>query len=527
MRPLILMLVYLSGVYSANILIAYETARRSHQIWIGELAEALAKKGHNITLGGSFAKAIEESEFYHPITFEGIFRTHLQTNRSEHLTSSPLRKLYLNYEYNYAICNKTYHSKGFNSLWNYPDNFKFDLILIDLTFGPCLYPLIQKFGFPPTIGFTPSALTPYLSEMFGNAGYSSDFVSPLLKQPLDTSFLGRTESFIFTQLEIMFKKTWESKALKRLAERMLNDTFDFEDIKRKISLLFVNEFPFLNEAKPLTPNIIPVGGMHIKKVEELPGILSLIIGNANQGIVFFTTGTDISQNIFDKNVKMNFAHAFLRLQQKTVVWRDRLEGDEHPFNDRPSNIVIHKWLPQNDLLGHLHTKLLITTGGTMTIQEALYHGVPVIGIPIYDEHHRNIKFITDNKLGLELDYHNLTEDAIYEAAYTLLTNPVYLHNMEEFAIKIRDQPYDQLKKAVYWVEYVMRHNSSNGADFLIPKSRDTCHLVAYNVDVYIFVFVFIVIFIVFCLFVILKFLKLFLKNLRGKRKDQLKKRKQL
>jgi len=72
----------------------------------------------------------------------------------------------------------------------------------------------------------------------------------------------------------------------------------------------------------------------------------------------------------------------------------------------------------------VHCKLLITTGGSLTIQEAIYHGVPVLGIPVYDEHHRNVKFIVDHHLGLQLDYHNLTEENILNAMNTILKNPM-------------------------------------------------------------------------------------------------------
>lgn len=71
MNSLYLLLFCAATAYSANILIAYETARRSHQIWIGELAQVLVQKGHNVTMGGSFARAIAESDNYHPVTFEG------------------------------------------------------------------------------------------------------------------------------------------------------------------------------------------------------------------------------------------------------------------------------------------------------------------------------------------------------------------------------------------------------------------------------------------------------------------------
>lgn len=128
------------------------------------------------------------------------------------------------------------------------------------------------------------------------------------------------------------------------------------------------------------------------------------------------------------------------------MWKDNIDDEDHPFNDRPSNILIHKWVPQNEILGkvlvfafvafftthpiffcilgHPHTKLFITTGGSLSIQEAIYHGVPVLGIPIYDEHHHNIQFIVDRHLGLKLDYNDLTEETISASINAILQNPM-------------------------------------------------------------------------------------------------------
>lgn len=196
--------------------------------------------------------------------------THYKFNKTEHLTANPLKKIQLNHQYNHAICNKTYHSKGFQSLWNYPENFTFDLLLLDVTFGTCLYPLIQKFHHPYTIAFTPSALTPYLSEMMGNTGYP--LVSTLLEPLDDQSFFIRLKNFLITRLEVLFKQTVDTWALEKLARKVLNDTFSFGELEKSISLLFVNEYPLLNRPKPLTPNIVPVGGLHIRKMEPLPGV---------------------------------------------------------------------------------------------------------------------------------------------------------------------------------------------------------------------------------------------------------------
>ena len=50
-------------------------------------------------------------------------------------------------------------------------------------------------------------------------------------------------------------------------------------------------------------------------------------------------------------------------------------------DDVPSNVMLSKWLPQNDLLGHKKTRLFIAHGGNNGQMEGLYHGLPMIVMP--------------------------------------------------------------------------------------------------------------------------------------------------
>jgi len=60
-----------------------------------------------------------------------------------------------------------------------------------------------------------------------------------------------------------------------------------------------------------------------------------------------------------------------------AVWK--WESEE--MNGSPDNVLLKKWLPQQDLIGHSKTKLFITHGGLMSTMEAIYHGKPMIVMP--------------------------------------------------------------------------------------------------------------------------------------------------
>ena len=68
-----------------------------------------------------------------------------------------------------------------------------------------------------------------------------------------------------------------------------------------------------------------------------------------------------------------FLRVFGQLKQK-VLWK--WETEHMP--DKPSNLKLVKWLPQQDILAHKNTQLFVTHSGQSSTQEALCHGMSVI-----------------------------------------------------------------------------------------------------------------------------------------------------
>ena len=64
---------------------------------------------------------------------------------------------------------------------------------------------------------------------------------------------------------------------------------------------------------------------------------------------------------------------FGKLKQK-ILWK--WETDR--MKDKPSNVMLHKWLPQQDVLGHPNVKLFVSHGGQCSFQETLCHQKPAV-----------------------------------------------------------------------------------------------------------------------------------------------------
>jgi UDP:flavonoid glycosyltransferase YjiC (YdhE family) len=58
----------------------------------------------------------------------------------------------------------------------------------------------------------------------------------------------------------------------------------------------------------------------------------------------------------------------------------------------------------------------------MSITEAAYRGVPVVGIPFMFDQHANVQKLLSKVLGVKLDYRTLTKESILSAVREVLHN---------------------------------------------------------------------------------------------------------
>ena len=114
-----------------------------------------------------------------------------------------------------------------------------------------------------------------------------------------------------------------------------------------------------------------------------------------------------------KKHKEMFYNAFRRLSM-SIIWK----WDDNDLSRMPGNVLVRKWLPQNDLLAHPNLKVLVTHGGLLSLQEALYHSVPIVGIPLGSDQDHNMIRAERNGFALTLDFPALTEDTIVKAIET-------------------------------------------------------------------------------------------------------------
>ncbi|XP_068831877.1 UDP-glucuronosyltransferase 2B17-like isoform X7 [Capricornis sumatraensis] len=226
--------------------------------------------------------------------------------------------------------------------------------------------------------------------------------------------------------------------------------------------------------RPRLPNVEFVGGLHCKPAKPLPKEMEEFVQSSGEnGIVVFSLGSMVS-NMSEDRAEV-IASAFAQIPQK-VLWR--YDGKK-PDNLGP-NTRLYKWLPQNDLLGHPKTKAFITHGGSNGVYEAIYHGIPMVGTPLFADQADNIARMKSKGTAVRLDLETMSTRDLLNALKEVINNPSYKENVMRLSAIQHDQPMKPLDRAVFWIEFVMRHK---GAKHLRPAIHDLTWFQYHSLDV--------------------------------------------
>lgn len=92
--------------------------------------------------------------------------------------------------------------------------------------------------------------------------------------------------------------------------------------------------------------MVEIGGFHLTPPKPLPADLQKILDEAKHGVIYFSMGSILRSKDMSKETVELFIRVFSALKQ-TVLWK--WENENLP--GKPDNVVIRRWLPQNDILG--------------------------------------------------------------------------------------------------------------------------------------------------------------------------------
>ncbi|XP_055846166.1 uncharacterized protein LOC129912079 [Episyrphus balteatus] len=439
----------------SRILGLFSTTSKSHLIIHTAIVNALVDRGHNVTVATTIPLVTKNHGFRH-IQLDTPFG--IQNMLASDIKNPPkwYKKIITmsNFLTNYA--EKTLNQTKIQQLM---DEETFDLIILGYFMNDLLLGLGAHFKCPVVVSFVVRSISA-TNFLIANPNEASYVPSLFLgvKQPMD--FMTRLKNyFVVNFIEGIFMEKlfyWYQEAVYRTYFPP-NKYPSFDEVRKNVSLLLTNHHFSQTPIRPNVPAMVEIGGIQIKeKPDPLPEDIKSILDNSTQhGVVYFSLGSNIQGHNLDTS-KVKIIFDVLSKLPQTVLWK---WGDAEVPGTSP-NIVYKSWLPQDDILNHKNVKLFITHGGQGGVVEAQYHGVPMVGIPLFGEQHSNMESVVKDGFGLSVNYQTLTEKDFHNAINEVLTNKKYTDNVRRFSKIYKDRPMTARETAVFWVEYVLRHRGA-------------------------------------------------------------------
>ncbi|RVE44553.1 hypothetical protein evm_010799 [Chilo suppressalis] len=505
LKSFILLTIFYYGE-CANILYVVPFTSRSHNIMLKPIGLELAKRGHNVTvitgylektnlpnykqilidkkeiwevLGtrpNVFTMAELSAEEFHDLIFwrGGLAFTELALNSTE------VRK--------FLAGDNTY-----------------DLVISEQFFQEAMYTLALKYQAPLVL------VTTFGNCMRHNIAFRNPLqLATVIPEFLDLndppSFWGRLRTFYFTYYEFAWWKYWylveQEKLAKKYVPGLPEPMPNLYEIQRNVSLFFINSHFSFDAPVAYLPNVVEIGGVHLtRSSEKLPEDLQSLLDKAKEGVIYVNFGSNVRSSELPVD-KMNALIKVFSELNHTILWK--WEDDKSDLKTK--NIVFRKWFPQKEVLSHPNIKVFISHGGLIGTQEAIFHGVPIIGVPIYADQYNNLLQAQHLGFGKILRFEDINEQSLRSKLVDVLFNVSYQNVAKEMSKRFKDRPMTPLDTAMYWIEYVIRHN---GADF-IKNPAIQLSWVAYNMlDVYAFLLVVLLVFLYMIISVILFFKRYF------------------
>ncbi|XP_012875571.1 PREDICTED: UDP-glucuronosyltransferase 2B15-like isoform X1 [Dipodomys ordii] len=350
---------------------------------------------------------------------------------------------------------------------------RFDIVIVD-PIGACgeLLADLLKVPFVYSIRSSPG----YKIEKYSDGFLFPPSYVPVILSGLSgqMTFMERIENMLCMLYFDFWFEIFDLKKWNNLYSEVLGQPTTLMETMSKAEIWLIRSYWDLEFPRPTLPNVDFVGGLHCKPAKPLPKEMEdFVQSSGDNGVVVFSLGSMVG-NITEETAN-EIASALAQVPQK-VLWRF---NGKKPDTLGP-NTRLYKWLPQNDLLGHPKTKAFITHGGANSIYEAIHHGIPMVGIPLFGEQHDNIAHMVAKGAAVQLDIRAISSKDLLRALEAVINNPVYKKNAMWLSTIHQDQPMNPLDRAVFWIEFVMRHK---GAKHLRPLSHNLTWYQYHSLDV--------------------------------------------
>ncbi|XP_059089673.1 UDP-glucosyltransferase 2-like [Tigriopus californicus] len=454
-----------SCVESASILMYFPISTPSHKNVFRPLAEALAEQGHQVTVVTSIPDLHVKdnvTEIHVKLSRDLLYEMgQVATSQNGDNHSFRLISVLMNirnciYE---AHLEALQHPEIRTLLLD--PNTKFDLTFVFPLFNEVGYFLAKRFR-SPLVLYMPAVANSLLTTSLGyfdNPTFATTSTYEMAQS--ETPGLFHRLIAIIIHLGYHHMKQW---AFVNTQESLLKDLnishgTDLLQLESEASFgMYFSHFAF-DSIRPTLPNTIDIGLIHCVESKNLSTELSDWLNG--EDFIFVSFGSWISTDHLTLDSQSILWETLQTLPVK-VVLKVGKNSDRLRSNDR---ILTGTWFPQQDLLGHPSCRLFISQGGMMSLQESVFHGVPILIIPFFGDQFANAQRAARQGYGRKLEIQDLSHESLRESIMDILQNGSYRDQTQQVRSLLIDDISTPLEKAVFWSEYLIRHQGAMHLNF--------------------------------------------------------------
>lgn len=263
-------------VRAENILFLQTTPSKSHHIWNRQIFDRLYENGHNLTILSFEQETSVPGKTF--LVMEGFYEQMMAAFSDGSTDFSSYEHAFGNimgvYQY-YTVCGRILEEQdAIKRLLDYPKTFRFDLIIHDFTMGQFLLGFVEHFRNPPLVSISPYNIPSYTQYLADIPLYPTYVPHPASSFSAQMTFIERVKNTLYWGFDMLYRQQVfmpnENQRMKRVFPGA--NLTHVKLLERRSELVLVNSDPAIDFYQLLPPNVVQVGGLHIKRAEEMPSV---------------------------------------------------------------------------------------------------------------------------------------------------------------------------------------------------------------------------------------------------------------